>query len=152
MSAAAAPAAAAAADQEHGLAVRLTRSCGYHGAMSRLLLNLRHVLDDEADEVRAMLEANGIAFYETRPGAWGISAGGIFVDEDGILEAKRLMADYQAQRGERVRAELAAERRAGTAETFAGLLRSEPGRVALHVLAAVLVVLMLVVLPVLLLR
>ena len=62
------------------------------------------------------------------------------------------MADYQAQRGERVRADLAAERRAGTEETFAGLLRSEPGRVALHVLAAVLVVLMLVVLPVLLLR
>ena len=99
-----------------------------------------------------MLEAAGIPFYETRPSAWGISAGGIFVDDAAIAEARRLMAEYQAQRGPRVRAELAAQRRAGTAETLAGLVRAEPGRVALHVVAALLVILMLVVLPVLLLR
>lgn len=120
--------------------------------MSTLLLNMRHVLDEEADEVRAMLEAAGIPFYETRPSAWGISAGGIFVDDAAIAEARRLMAEYQAQRSQRVRAELAAQRRAGTAETLAGLVRAEPGRVALHVVAALLVILMLVVLPVLLLR
>lgn len=120
--------------------------------MSRLLLNLRHVLDEEADEVRALLDAHGIAFYETRPGAWGISAGGIFVADEAIAEARRLMADYQSRRATRVRAEQAAEREAGTAETFADRLRAEPARVALHLLAAVLVILMLVVLPVLLLR
>ena len=31
--------------------------------MSRLLLNLRNVLDEEADEVRAMLEAGNCTFY-----------------------------------------------------------------------------------------
>ena len=134
------------------MVVRAARPRGYHGAMSRLLLNLRNVLDDEADEVRAMLEANGIPFYETRPGAWGISAGGIFVAEEAITDARRLMADYQAARRARVRAELAAEQRAGTAETFSGLLRAEPARVVLHVLTALLVVLLLVVLPVVLLR
>ena len=35
--------------------------------MSKLLLNLRMVLDDEADDVRAMLDANRIEFYETQP-------------------------------------------------------------------------------------
>lgn len=60
----------------------------YHRAMSRLLLNMRHVPDDEADDVRAMLDANRIAFHETKPSPWGISAGGIFVTEDAqIVEA-----------------------------------------------------------------
>jgi hypothetical protein len=120
--------------------------------MSRLLLNLRNVPDDEADDVRAMLDAHGIAFYETRPGMWGVSGGGIFVTEDAaIAEAKRLMADYQRQRQARARAEYDAARRAGTAETFWTVLRAEPGRVALTVLAIVLL-LGLVALPVILLR
>ncbi|MCX7041690.1 MAG: DUF6164 family protein, partial [Gammaproteobacteria bacterium] len=32
--------------------------------MSKLLLNLRNVPDDEADDVRALLDAHGIAYYE----------------------------------------------------------------------------------------
>ena len=120
--------------------------------MSKLLLNLRHVLDDEADDVRAMLDAAGIAFYETRPSSWGISAGGIFVEDDAIAEARRLMADYQVQRRERVRTEHATQVRDGTADTFGDVLRREPGRVLVHIVAAILVLLMLVVIPVLLLR
>lgn len=120
--------------------------------MSRLLLNLRNVLDEEADEVRAMLEAAGIGWYETRPSNWGISAGGIFVDDASIEAARALMADYQQRRRERVRAEHAAQLREGTAETLGDVLRRQPGRVAMHVIAAILVLLMLVVLPVLLLR
>ena len=120
--------------------------------MSKLLLNLRHVPDDEADDVRAMLDAGGIAYYETRPSAWGISAGGIFVTEEAdVPEAKRLMAIYQDQRRTRARAEYAAARRDGTAETFWTVLRDEPGRVALAALG-ILFLLLLVALPVWLLR
>jgi hypothetical protein len=120
--------------------------------MSKLLLNLRHVPEDEADDVRAMLEAHRIAFYETPPSMWGLSAGGIFVKEDAaIVEAKRLMADYQQQRRTRARAEQAAAKDAGTAETFWSALRAEPGRVALT-LVAIILLLGLVALPVLLLR
>ena len=112
--------------------------CGYHRRMAKLLLNLRNVPDDEADEVRAMLDANGIAYYETRPGPWNISVGGIWVKEDSaIAEARRLMADYQDQRGIRMRAEHAAAVRDGTAETFRSQLRDEPVRVLLTVLAIV---------------
>jgi hypothetical protein len=120
--------------------------------MSRLLLNLRHVPDDEADDVRALLDANGIAFYETRPSIWGISAGGIYVAENAAFpEAKRLMAAYQQQRGERVRAENAAAVRDGSAPTFRDVLRDEPLRVVLTVLA-IAFLLALVALPAYLLR
>ena len=119
--------------------------------MSRLLLNLRHVPEDEADDVRAMLDAHRIAFYETPPSMWGLSAGGIFVREDAdMAEARRLMADYQAQRSARVRAEYEAARREGSAETFWTVLRAEPGRVALTLLA-IACLLALVALPILLL-
>lgn len=120
--------------------------------MSKLLLNLRNVPDDEADDVRAMLDTHAIAFYETRPGPWNISVGGIWVTEDAaIVEAKRLMAEYQLERGNRARAEHAAAVRDGTAETFWSVLRAEPARVLLTVLG-ILFALALVALPVILLR
>lgn len=120
--------------------------------MAKLLLNLRNVLDDEANDVRAMLDSGRIAYYETPPSPFGISAGGIYIKDDAdIVEAKRLMADYQAQRRARVRAEYEASVRDGTAETFWTVLRAEPKRVALTALA-ILVLLGLVALPAMLLR
>ena len=41
--------------------------------MSKLLFRLRHVPEDEAEEVRALLEQNSIEFFETFAGNWGIS-------------------------------------------------------------------------------
>jgi len=120
--------------------------------MSRLLLNLRNVPGDEADDVRAMLDAKRIAFYETTPSPWGISSGGIWVTEDAdFAEAKRALEEYEQQRSARVRAEYAAARRAGTAETFVSILRSDPLRVVMTLLG-ILLALGLVALPVLLLR
>lgn len=118
--------------------------------MAKLLLNLRHVPDDEAADVRAFLEAARIEYYETRPSPFGISAGGIWVRDDGdVAEAKRLMADYQQRRAHRVRAERAQAERDGTAQTFADIVRERPLRVALTVLAIALL-LGLVALPALL--
>ncbi len=120
--------------------------------MAKLLLNLRNVPDDEADDVRALLHDHDIAYYETSPGFWNISLGGIWVRDDAAFaEAKRLMAEYQAQRGARVRAEHEAARRDGTAGTFMAVLRNEPVRVLSAVLG-ILFALALVLLPALLLR
>ena len=117
-----------------------------------LLMNLRNVPDDEAEDVRAMLDAQQIAFYETRPSIWGISAGGIWVTEDAAFaDARRAMDDYQQQRSARARAQYAAAKRAGTADTFMSMLRAEPVRVVMSVLG-ILVVLGLVALPYILLR
>jgi hypothetical protein len=74
--------------------------------MAKLLLNLRYVPDDEADEVRALLEAHEIEYYETTPSMWGVSAGGIWVRHDrDTAAAARLMADYQERRRARARGE-----------------------------------------------
>jgi hypothetical protein len=116
--------------------------------MSKLLLNLRDVPDDEADDVRRFLDTGGIAYYETRPSFWGISAGGIWIRDDrDVAEAKRLMAEYQRERQLRVRAERAEAERSGTAETFVDVLRTQPLRVALAVIGIALV-LVLMALPV----
>ena len=120
--------------------------------MSKLLLNLRNVPDDEADDVRALLDSLGIAFHETNSSIWNIAVGGIWVTEDAdFADAKLAMADYQQQRGARARDEYAAARRAGTAETFGSVVRAQPARVALLVLA-ILFVLGLMALPAILLR
>ena len=119
--------------------------------MSRLLLNLRNVPDDEADDVRRFLDSGGIGYYETRPSLWGVSGGGIWVRNDGdVAEANRLMAEYQRERQARARAERDEAQRNGTAETFADVLRTQPLRVALTVLAIALL-LGVMALPVLLL-
>jgi hypothetical protein len=106
--------------------------------MSKLLLNLRDVPDDEADDVRRFLDSGGIGYYETRPNLWGIS-GCIWIrDDSDIAEAKRLMAEYQRERQARARAERAEAERNGTASTFVDVLRTHPLRVALTAIAIAL--------------
>ena len=121
--------------------------------MAKLLLNLRNVPDDEADEVRGWLKDSGIEFYETTPSSWGISSGGIWIREDAqIVRAKALMAEYQAQRRQRALADRDAARRDGSAETFGGLLRQRPWYV-LGTLAAIIgIIALTLALPYLFLR
>jgi hypothetical protein len=100
--------------------------------MSRILLNLRHVPDDEADEVRALLREHSIEFYETAPNRWGISAGAIWLrEETQASDALRLLSEYQARRSLQARADLAAARREGSLETFWMQMRRDPLRVIL---------------------
>jgi hypothetical protein len=105
-----------------------------------LLLNLRYVPEDEADDVRRLLDANAIAYYETPPSLWGISAGGIWIRDDrDAAAARRLMAEYQRERAARARAEHRKALAHGTAPTFGGTLRTQPLKIALAVLAVALV-------------
>ena len=130
---------------------RRTRWFRYHPGMSKLLLNLRDVPDDEADDVRRFLDSGGIGYYETRPSLWGISGGGIWIRENGDLaEAKRLMAEYQRARQSRAREERAEAERNGTAETFVDVLRRQPLAVALTAIGIALILALMAV-PVLLL-
>lgn len=118
--------------------------------MAKLLLNLRNVPDDEAAEVRAFLDAARIAHYDTRPSPFGISHGGIWVrDDDDVAQARRLMADYQRERAQRVRAEHAQAVREGRVETFGDMFRARPLRM-LAILVAIALLLGLMALPALL--
>lgn len=116
--------------------------------MAKLLLNLRNVPEDEADEVRAWLGREGIAFYETTPSSWGISHGGIWLNNDDDLpRAKALMADYQAARSTQARAAAEQARRDGQAETFGDQLRSRPLYVVGVLLAIVAILAVTLALP-----
>lgn len=120
--------------------------------MAKLLLNLRNVGEDESREVGELLDRNAIAWYRTEPSPWGISHGGIWLhDNDDHPRAKALMASYQAERGQRVRAEREAALRDGTAETFGSLLRARPLYVV-AVLLGMVAAAALVLLPFMLLR
>lgn len=115
--------------------------------MAKLLMNLRHVPGEEADGVRAFLDAADIDWYETRPGLFGISAGGIWLRHDAdFARARRSMDEYQAQRSAKVRAEHRQALRDGTAETFMDMLRARPVWVLWRV-AAIILLLALMGLP-----
>lgn len=67
--------------------------------MPHHLMNLRNVPEDEAEEIRALFEAHGVAYYETPASRWGISMGGFWVhDADEAARARDLLAAYQAER------------------------------------------------------
>ncbi|MGD8429779.1 MAG: DUF6164 family protein [Ectothiorhodospiraceae bacterium] len=108
--------------------------------MATMLLNLRHVPDDEAEEVRAELRAHAIDFYETPPNHWGISMGAIWLrHEDQREEALGVIAAYQRRRGATARAEHERRRAEGTAVTLVQRLREQPVRVLVYLAVAVVV-------------
>ena len=73
--------------------------------MSVLFFNLRDVPIDEAEDVRELLTAHDIAFYETSAGMWGISLAAIWLhEEDDLVLARQLFDAYQHQRTHQQRA------------------------------------------------
>lgn len=109
--------------------------------MSTLLLNLRQTPDDEAEEVRQLLKAHDIGYFETPPSRFGISSGSIWLaDEARSGEALALLADYQRQRRDAARSAYAQARAEGRAPGFWQQLRREPVRVisALIVIATLI--------------
>lgn len=111
--------------------------------MTTLLLNLRQVPDDEAEEVRALLDEHQIPFYETEPSLWGISFGGIWLSNPGDKEkAKSLMESYQEQRALTQRHRYEQAQRDGTAPTLITRLLEQPLKAAgiLIVVTALLLV------------
>lgn len=103
--------------------------------MAKLLLNLRHVPDDEADDIRALLEKARLEYYETPPNFWGVSAGGIWLRHaEDLPRARELMSAYQRERGTTARAEHLAQVREGTARTLWQNVRDEPLRTGATVL------------------
>ena len=111
-----------------------------HRNMSRLLIKLRHAPEDEILEIRSLLQEHRINFYETQAGPWGISAPGIWLnDEHQYDRAKALMDDYQEKRFREKRLEYEKLRRAGQHRTFQQNLLDRPLQVLLYSLIAGLI-------------
>lgn len=109
--------------------------------MAKLLLNLRHVPEDEAAEIRTMLEEHDICYYETEPNRWGISAGAIWIKDDSRhQDAMVLMSAYQGQRSAHARAQREQARIDGSAETLAQQIRKQPLRLVFILFALTILV------------
>jgi hypothetical protein len=108
--------------------------------MAVKLFNLRHVPDDEAEDIRQLLDEHGYDYYETPRGNWGISAAIIWLrDPDQLPGAKSLIDQYQVERGERVRAEYERMKQAGEAPTLLDKLIDNPLEFVLMILVIVVV-------------
>lgn len=108
--------------------------------MSKLLIKLRDAPEDELREIRSLLEQNRIDFYETQSGPWGISAPGIWLNDELQYErAKALMDRYQEQRFIEQRAEYERLRLAGQHRTFGQNLREHPIMVVVYIAIAGLI-------------
>ncbi|MGB0495533.1 MAG: DUF6164 family protein [Kangiellaceae bacterium] len=71
--------------------------------MSHLVFKLNSVPEDEANEVRQLLEDAEIDFYETDSGRWGLGYAAIWMkDKDSLEKAKSLIQEYQLERYQRV--------------------------------------------------
>ncbi|MEX2130439.1 MAG: DUF6164 family protein [Pseudohongiellaceae bacterium] len=97
--------------------------------MAVLLFKLRHVPEDEAEEVRALLAGNGIEFYETSAGNWNISMPGIWLNDDSQRElALELLEEYQLQRLNNARREYEQLKVEGQIPTIAHRFHENPVR------------------------
>lgn len=117
--------------------------------MAKLLFKLNGVPDDEAEDVRRVLDDGGIDYYETSAGRWGISLAAIWLrDIDQYERACELIDAYQQERFRTAREEYERRKREGTAEGWLDRLRHEPLKVLLYLLA-IAAVLYISILPVL---
>lgn len=103
--------------------------------MPVILFKLRNVPEDEADEIRELLEKNHFDFYETPAGRWGISAGGFWLRDESQLEnGKRLIEQYQKERQVRARQEYQRMKEAGELDTFFKRIKQHPVAVLMLIL------------------
>lgn len=105
--------------------------------MAVLLFNLHNVPQDEADEVRQLLQENRLDTYETTSGRWKSGVAAIWLaDQNQLPQARALLDAYQAERVARIRREYEELRAAGKAPTFRNNLARKPLLVTASLVAA----------------
>jgi len=104
------------------------------------LFNLKNVPDDEAEEIRVLLNNHGIEFYETPAGNWAASAPAIWLN-DGRQEAqaRMLIDEYQRERATQAREEYVQLLKEGKSRTIIDLILENPVRFVFYlaVIAAI---------------
>jgi hypothetical protein len=102
-------------------------------ALATLLFRLRHVPDDEAEEVRALLEQHEIDFYETSAGNWRISMPAIWIrNDDQLAQAKQLLDQYQQTRYLNAREQYEQLKKSGEQRTLWRNFLDAPFKVAFY--------------------
>lgn len=109
--------------------------------MATLLFPLRGVPEDEAEEVRELLDTHNIDFYETSAGNWGISMPALWLsNDDDLTTAKRLLETYQQKRYSEQRAIYEQLKRQGKNKRLIDGVREQPLQFLLYIGLIILIV------------
>ena len=95
---------------------------------------MRHVPEDEAQEVRELLESNEIELFETFAGSWGISLPALWLKrKEQYEQARELIDEYQQQRSIKMRDEYALKKQRGETRTMWDSFTENPSRFVLYI-------------------
>jgi len=95
--------------------------------MAAKLFKLRNVPDDEAEDIRHLLQEHGIEYYETAAGGWGVSVPAIWIHDNSRLEECTALIDvYQQKRTRRARVEYRLLKDEGHHPRFTDKIRQKP--------------------------
>lgn len=109
--------------------------------MNTILFRLGGVPEDEANEIRALLESHAIDTFETAPRLFGVSPPAIWVHDREQLERGRALIDaYQRERSARIRGEHEQARLEGRTTTLIERLAADPLRIVLYLMLAAVIV------------
>ena len=105
--------------------------------MAHLVFKLNGVPDDEANDVRQLLDDAEIQFYETDSGRWGLGYAAIWMkDKEQLDSAKSLIDGYQTERFQRAKLELEALKQSGDRVSRLAFFLSSPIRFSLLLIFA----------------
>ncbi len=114
--------------------------------MSVLLFKLFNVAEDEADDVRRLMQEHGFATYETHAGFFGLGVAAIWLEDRTQLAAARAVIDrYQVERSADQRQAYAEQKARGEVPTLRQKLASNPSRFVATVVVILLVLVVSVV-------
>ncbi len=110
--------------------------------MPELLLKLKQVPEDEHQDVLDLLIEHNIEHYETNAGFWGLGMAGIWLsDKDQYIQAKDLLAQYQATRQQKAQQEYEKAKEEGTQRTLLSTFKNQPGFFILYLVVIVALIL-----------
>lgn len=99
--------------------------------MPTLVFRLRNVPEDEASDIRALMDESEIDWYETSAGNWGIAMPAIWVKNDEHTpKARELINTYQTARQTEQRNDYLNAVETGTAPSLSQRVREQPLKVA----------------------
>lgn len=108
--------------------------------MAVLLFKLSNVPEDEAADVRQLVEEHGFHTYDTQAGFWGLGVAAIWlINPEQLPDARAVIDAYQAERAIRQRERHAEQKAQGEAPTLGQKFADNPGRFMVMVTGIVLV-------------
>ncbi len=115
--------------------------------MAKQIFRLRGVPDDEAEDIRQLLNEHHFEFYETPAGNWGVSMPALWLLDESQEEAARaVIADYQEKRFLTARANYEQLKREGKHATLWTSFRDNPLQFLLY-LAGILALVYFSIMP-----